>query len=171
MSTKPFRVITFDPSIDRSGFSCGSESIDLYFRKYLTQDVKRNVTACFTALSTESGVVAGFYTLASSSVYLGDLPEPVRKKLPRYPSVPAVRLGRLAVDQAYKGKGLGGSLLADAMVRVMHSEIAAYAIVVDAIDENAASFYLHHGFIRTAEPLTLFLPLATVKQMSGIDGK
>ena len=84
------------------------------------------------------------------------------RKLPRYPSVPAVRMGRLAVDQAFRGQGLGAALLADALTRIVRSEIAAYALVVDAKDEKAASFYRHHGFLQIAtKPLTLFLPLAT----------
>jgi len=119
------------------------------------------MTACFVALSND-GRTAGYYTLASSSVFLGDLPARLVKKLPRYPSVPAVRMGRLAVDLAFRGQGLGGALVADALARVVRSEIAAYALVVDAKDEGAADFYRHHGFLETEnKPLTLFLPLAT----------
>ncbi len=81
----------------------------------------------------------------------------------RYPTVPAVRMGRLAVDQAFQGQGLGGALLADALYRAARSEIAAYALMVDAKDEPAAAFYQHHGFITLPDsPLALFLPLATV---------
>jgi predicted GNAT family N-acyltransferase len=99
-------------------------------------------------------------------VLLADLPEAVIKKLPRYPSVPAVRMGRLAVDQAFKGKGLGAALLADALRRAATAEIAAYAFVVDAKDETAAAFYAHHGFIALSEqPLFMFIPLATVKEL------
>lgn len=123
--------------------------------------MRRRVTACFVALTKESRI-AGFYTLASASVLLADLPEPLAKKLPRYPSVPAVRLGRLAVDRAFQGQSVGGALLADALACALRSEIAAYTLVVEAKDETAAAFYRHHGFIPPAEqPLTLFLPLAT----------
>lgn len=74
-------------------------------------------------------------------------------------------MGRLAVDQNFKGQGLGGALLADALDRAIRSEIAAYALVVDAKDELAAAFYRHHGFIALPDaPLTLFLPLATVRE-------
>lgn len=96
-------------------------------------------------------------------MFLGDLPAEVVRRLPRYPSVTAVRMGRLAVDNVFKGQGLGGALLADALTRVIRSDIAAYALVVDAKDEVAANFYRHHGFIETgSRPLTLFLPLAAV---------
>jgi ribosomal protein S18 acetylase RimI-like enzyme len=162
MSDKLFRVVPIDQTHDRSTFNSGSKLLDSYFRERVTQDVQRRVTACFVALSHD-GRIVGYYTLASASVFLGDLPAKLIKKLPRYPSVPAVRMGRLAVDRAFRGQGLGGVLLADALTRVIRSEIAAYALVVDAKDDTAAKFYRHHGFLETAsEPLTLFLPLATV---------
>jgi predicted GNAT family N-acyltransferase len=163
VNATPFRVIPLSRIHDRATFNSGSEALDCYFRERVTQDVRRRVTACFVAISND-GRVAGYYTLASASVFLGDLPADLSKKLPRYPSVPAVRMGRLAVDQAFKGQGLGGSLLADALIRVVRSEIAAYALVVDAKDTLAANFYRHHGFLMTAtDPLTLFLPLATAR--------
>ena len=116
--------------------------------------------------SDASGLVAGYYTLASASMSLSDLPMTLAKKLPRYPSAPAVRMGRLAVSKVYKGKGLGAALLVDAIRRVASAEIAAYALVVDAKDKAAAGFYTHHGFIALPEhPLFLFLPLATVKSL------
>jgi ribosomal protein S18 acetylase RimI-like enzyme len=89
---------------------------------------------------------------------LADLLAATAKKLPRYPTVPAVRMGRLAVDQPFKGQGLGAALLADALDRAARSEIAAHALVVDAKDEAAAAFYRHHV---PDSPLALFLPLAT----------
>lgn len=161
----PFSVVPLDLDTDRSGFECGVEPLDRYFKTQVSQDIKRRVTACFTALDT-SGRVAGYYTLASASILLTDLAESLAKKLPRYPNVPAVRMGRLAVDQDFKGKGLGAALLADALCRAVTAEIAAYAFVVDAKDESAAEFYAYHGFRATADnPLFLYLPLATVKDM------
>jgi GNAT superfamily N-acetyltransferase len=126
------------------------------------------VTACFVAIAASdangaNGTVAGYYTLASASVMLTDLPADLARKLPRYPSVPAVRMGRLAVAQAFKGQGLGAALLANALGRAVHAEIAAYALLVDAKDTSAAAFYAHHGFVALPDrALTLFLPLATV---------
>ncbi|MGD0233498.1 MAG: GNAT family N-acetyltransferase [Syntrophorhabdales bacterium] len=169
MSDRPFQVVPLDQAHDRSTFNSGSEALDCYFRERVTQDIRRRVTACFVARSSD-GRIAGYYTLASASVFLGDLPAKLIKKLPRYPSVPAVRMGRLAVDQAFKGRGLGSALLADALTRVVRSEIAAYALIVDAKDNTAADFYRHHGFLEiAAEPLTLFLPLATVMGQSKVD--
>jgi ribosomal protein S18 acetylase RimI-like enzyme len=154
--------VLLDPAHDRGTFSSGSAPLDLYFRERVTQDIRRRVTACFVALSRDDRI-AGYYTLAATSVLLGDLPEKFIKRLPRYPSVPAVRMGRLAVAESFKNQGLGSALLADALTRAVRSDIAAYSLVVDAKDEIAANFYRHHGFLELAsEPLTLFLPLATV---------
>jgi predicted GNAT family N-acyltransferase len=73
-------------------------------------------------------------------------------------------MGRLAVDLAYRGKGLGAALLADALRRAAKADIAAFALVVDAKDEHASQFYKHHGFVALGDaPLCLFLPLASVK--------
>jgi ribosomal protein S18 acetylase RimI-like enzyme len=162
----PFKVVALDASYDRSAFNSGSEPLDNYFQKQVTQDIKRRVTACFIAVTHENRI-AGFYTLASSSMLLSDLPQEVLKKLPRYPSVPAVRMGRLAVDQNFKGQGIGGILLINALLRSAKSEIAAYALVVDAKDETASSFYKHHGFIAFPNaPLVLFMPLATISKLA-----
>lgn len=168
---RKFKVAALDLAIDRSRFECGVEPLNRYFLAQVSQDIKRRVTACFVAteVATEAATkaksqTAGYYTLASASVSLADLPDALAKKLPRYPSVPAVRMGRLAVDQAFKGEGLGFALLADALRRAATAEIAAYAFVVDAKDEAAARFYVHHGFIALPEqPLFLSIALATVK--------
>ena len=112
---------------------------------------------------TADDSVAGFYTLAATSVVLTDLPASNAKKLPRYPLVPAVRMGRLAVSSAHQGLGLGAALLANALQRAASADIAAYALVVDAKDGQAARFYAHHGFISLPDAaLTLFLPLDSV---------
>ena len=162
MSQTPFRLAQLDAACDRSMFSSGTEPLDRYLREQATQDISRRVAACFVALADGSRV-AGYYTLASASLLLADLPAPIGKKLPRYPTVPAVRMGRLAVDQAFKGQGFVVVLLADALDRSARSEIAAYALVVDAKDKIAAAFYQHHGFVALPDsPRCLFLPLATV---------
>lgn len=158
-----FRVVLLQGEQDRGAFNSGSAPLDRYLREQATQDMRRRVAACFVAL--QDGQIAGFYTLASASVPLGELPPSVAKKLPRYPTVPAIRMGRLAVDQKFKGQGLGAALLADALTRSLQSEIAAYALIVDAKDEQAATFYRHHGFIAFAKSrLNLFLPLATASK-------
>ncbi|WP_322997206.1 GNAT family N-acetyltransferase [Castellaniella sp.] len=166
MSSTPFRLALLDSTHDRAAFNSDSEPLNRYLQTQATQDVRRRVAACYVALTDEQRI-AGYYTLASSSVLLTDLPANIGKKLPRYPTVPAVRMGRLAVDQAFKGQGLGGALLADALDRAARAEIAAFAMTVDAKDDAASAFYRHHGFIDLPDsPLTLFLSLATVRLSS-----
>jgi ribosomal protein S18 acetylase RimI-like enzyme len=163
MSGAPFLLVPLDAAHDRTTFRSDSEPLNRYLREQVTQDIRRRVAACFVALA-DGQRIAGYYTLASASLLLADLPASTGQKLPRYPTVPAVRMGRLAVDQAFKDQGLGGALLADALDRAARSEIAAFALMVDAKDEAAAAFYRHHGFIALPDsPLTLFLPLATVR--------
>lgn len=162
MGEPPFRLATLGSEHDRAGFDCGSEALNRYLREQVSQDVRRRTASCFVALADEQRI-AGFYTLASASLILADLPAATSRKLPRYPTVPAVRLGRLAVDQAFKGRGLGGALLADALHRAARPEIAAFALMVDTKDETALSFYRHHGLIALPDsPHNLFLPLASL---------
>ena len=157
----PFVLKPFDATYARSAFRGGTEQLGSYLREQAGQDIRRRVAACFVALC-DSQRIAGYYTVASASLLLADLPTDMAKKLPRYPTVPAVRLGRLAVDLEFQGQGLGGALLADALDRAARSEIAAHALVVDATNETAAVFYRHHGFISLPDAShILFLPLAT----------
>ena len=160
--TLSYRIVTLDPLFDRSSFRCGSDALDEYFRHRVSQDVRRGVTTCFVLLSGEDSVV-GFYTLAATGLLLSDLPGTTAKKLPRYPLVPAVLMGRLAVDTRSAGRGFGGALLADALLRVRRSEMAAYALVVDAKDDPAVAFYEHHGLIRLpGRRMTLSLPIPSI---------
>lgn len=151
----------------RSAFDCGVPELNSYFQTRISQDVKRHYATCFVAVEKQSDEVAGYYTLSMGSVGLSELPESIAKKLPHYAQAPVARLGRLTIDLNYQGQKLGGSLLADAVYRVAQSEVAAYAIVVDAINNTAARFYEHFGFLKLgSNPKTLFLPLsAAVKKL------
>jgi ribosomal protein S18 acetylase RimI-like enzyme len=162
MSRASFLLSPLNADFDRSSFNSGSGALDRYLKIQVTQDVRRRVAACFVA-TTDRQQIAGYYTLASASLLISELPDTITKKLPRYPTVPAVRMGRLAVDASFKGQGLGGALLADALERSARTEIAAFAMIVDAKDETAVAFYRYHGFIALPDsPLTLFLPLSVV---------
>jgi GNAT superfamily N-acetyltransferase len=158
--TGSFVVEPLSPRHDRTTFTCGVDALDRYFRRQAGQDVRRRATACFVCRETATGQVAGYYTLAAGGVLLADLPASLAKRLPRYPSVPVARLGRLAVALPYRGRKLGGALLWDAVERAARSEVAVYALVVDAKDEQAERFYRHHGFVAFGGPPgTLILPL------------
>jgi ribosomal protein S18 acetylase RimI-like enzyme len=106
MSDIHFQVVPLDVVHERASFNSSSESLNRYLREQVSQDIRRRVAACFVALA-DGQRIAGYYTLASASLLLADLPVSISKKLPRYPTVPAVRMGRLAVDKAFKGQGLG----------------------------------------------------------------
>lgn len=160
-----FQVVPLDAQHNRESFLCFIPALDQYFKSQVSQDIKRRIASCFVALALDKSI-AGFYTLSATSVALIDLPASNAKKLPRYPLVPAVRMGRLAVSSVHQGLGLGAALLANALQRVASADIAAYAFVVDAKDDQAARFYTHHGFISLQDAaLTLFLPLASVKAL------
>jgi ribosomal protein S18 acetylase RimI-like enzyme len=158
--TAPFRIEVLAPAHDRTRFSCGVDVLDRYFREQVTQDTRRRATACYVAIEESEGKIAGFYTLAAAGVVLSDLPPELAKRLPRYPSVPVARLGRLAVDQSDRGRKLGSALLWDGLTRAFRSEIAVFALIVDAKDEAAEAFYRHHGFVAFgSRARQLILPL------------
>ncbi len=159
----PFRLEVLTAAHDRSTFACGEETLDRYFQIQVTQDIRRNITHCFVAIEAASGLTAVYYTLAASSIPTPDLPAALARKLPRYPTIPAVRIGRLAVDRRFQGRGLAAALLADAGLRTLSAAPAAFALVVDAKNDHAVAFYRHHGFVPLlSQPRKLFLPLATV---------
>ncbi len=163
----PFRIERLAEGHDRSGFDSGVPALDGYLRTQVGQDVRRRVASCFAAVN-RAGRVAGYYTLAAASVVPADLPDAVVRRLPRYPSLPAYRIGRLAVDRDARGQKLGAALLVDALRRALRAEAAAVAMLVDAKDDQAGAFYRHHGFLGlSGRPLTLFLPLATAAKLVG----
>jgi len=149
-------------SHNRPGFSCGVESLDNYFKKLAKQDVKRRISRVFVAIEADKpSVVLGFYTLSSLSIELNQLPENLKKKLPKN-SLTAALIGRLAVSLKAQKCGIGKMLLVDAIKRTLavSHEIAIYAMVVDAIDDEADDFYRGFGFSSlTKKRRRLFLPL------------
>lgn len=147
---------------DRTGFTSGHDRIDSYFRNVVTQDIKRKYAVCYVLSDKESGQIAGFYTLSSHTIALTELPPETARKLPRYPSVPAVLIGWLGRDLTFRGQQIGTLLLADAIRRLVHSPVGAHAICADAIDEAAAAFYREHQFMPlVSRPMSLFLPMKT----------
>jgi GNAT superfamily N-acetyltransferase len=80
--------------------------------------------------------------------------------------VPATRLGRLAVDRRQRGNGYGRFLLADALHRAARSEIASFAVLVDAKDDDARRFYERESFLPLPDqPMRLFRPMADIRQL------
>jgi ribosomal protein S18 acetylase RimI-like enzyme len=165
MKSPLFRIEALSDAHDRASFQCGEEALDRYFQTQATQDIRRRVANCFVAVEIASGRVAGFYTLSAASIAFVDLPREVAGRLPRYPTLPAVRIGRLAVDTRFQRRGLGEALLMSAADQTARADAAAYALLVEAKNDQAVSFYQRYGFRALAgQPRTLFLPVATAKQ-------
>ncbi len=149
---------------DRAAFSCGVAALDHYLKAVATQDMRRGLANCFVAIDPDTSAIAGFYTLSATSVEIEEYPE--KKNVGRYSRVPAALLGRLAINEAYKRKGLGKALLYDAMRKIINNPIAAAAIIVDAKDEQAAAFYRQQGFLSFGPGRSKFyLPLKDVKPL------
>jgi len=160
-----FRIEPLSGDHDRSQFTSGSDALDRYFREQASQDIKRRIVTCFVAISTTSNDIVGYYTLTATSIALNSLVPEIVKKLPRYPVVPAVLLGRLAVARDHQGQGLGGILLADALKRTSRAEFGVFAMVVDAKDGAAQRFYEHYGFtLLPGETRRLCLSIAAALQ-------
>lgn len=153
---------------DRSAFASGNERIDSYFRQTVSQDVKRKYAHCYVLIERETARVAGFYTLSSHSIPLTELAADVAQRLPRYPSVPAALIGWLGRDLVFRGQAIGSLLLADAIARLATSPAGIHAICADAIDEEAAAFYMQHQFARfVSRPQSFYLPIKTAKALFG----
>lgn len=158
-----FTIIPLTAEHDRKGFSCRVEALDNYFHKQASQDIRRRVAACYVAVDIETNRIAGFYTLSAGSVPLADMPEQLAKRLPRYQAVPVARLGRLAVHSDYRQQRLGAALLWDAIMKSVRSELAVFSLIVDAKDEQAISFYRHHGFLAFGSlPNQMIYPLTNL---------
>jgi len=169
VSSQRFRIERLAAHHDRSSFSCGEASLDDYLRQRARQDDERNVAKVFVLYDVQASRVAGYYTLSASAVQLDALPADARRRLPRYPLVPVVLLGRLASDRGSQRRGLGEALLFDALRRAFDigtRQIAATAVVVDALHGRARSFYEQYDFRQFADDeFRLFLTMRTIGRL------
>lgn len=152
----------------RDHFSCGNSLLDNYFWTQAKQDVKRKLSVCFVLVDNETGKISGYYTLSSSSISNDLIPEFFLKKLPKsYQSLPAVLLGRLAVDKNFQGKGVGKLLLIDSLKRCYDTSksIGTFAVIVDPLDKEAERFYEKYGFIHLPDSGKMFLPMKTIEEL------
>lgn len=165
-----FRPALLDPKLhDRAAFACGEPSLDAYLKSQASQDAKRNVAKTYVLSPTDDpATIAGYYTLSSFAVLMGELPEQVKRRLPRYERIPALLVGRLARDKRFHGTGLGGHLLVHALEQALRvsEQVGAHAVVVDALNDQAAAFYQRFGFIALEDdPRRLYLPMADVRKL------
>ena len=164
-----FTVEPLGPHHDRAAFSCGNLSLDDFIKTKARREGELGYCAVFIlADETSPATIAGYYTLSSQSIALEGIPPDQRKKLPRYPFVPAILIGRLARDLQFRGQGAGELLIIDALKRARNisTQLGSYAVIVDAIDDNAVVFYSKYSFLRLSEHTNrLFLPMAMVKKL------
>jgi GNAT superfamily N-acetyltransferase len=159
------RVEVLGPAHDRESFASGVEQLDRYFRTQAGQDARKKMAAPFV-LVLPDGTIGGYYTLSSTAVKLAELPDETVRRLPRYPLVPATLLGRLAVDRRLQKRGFGRFLLADALHRAVRSEIASFAVIVDAKDDAARRFYERESFLPLADqPMKLFRAMTDLAKL------
>lgn len=153
---------------DRGAFSCGVEALDTYFQRYARQDVRSRAAAVWVLYDQASSHVAGYDTLSAFGVRPHSIPAEFLKKLPHYDPLPAILLGRLAVDSRYRGRRYGEMLLLDALRRSWEQSaiIGAVAVIVDAKDDSARAFYQHYDFTPVLDDeYRLYLPMKTIERM------
>ncbi|KTD20606.1 GNAT family N-acetyltransferase [Legionella israelensis] len=164
-----YKITLLEKSHIKSDFSCGIEELDNYLKHTASQDIKRRIAAVYVLTEEQSDVVLGFYTLSSTIIPLDELPGSISRKLPGYPLIPATLIGRLALDKKYQFKGLGQILLVNALKKcfIKSKEIASMAVVVEAKNDKAKSFYEKLGFIPYVDKKDkLFITMKTISKIA-----
>jgi GNAT superfamily N-acetyltransferase len=146
-------------------FDCGEDALNRFLSRFAFPNQQANASQTYIGLA--DGSIVGFYTLVVSEVADDDAPERLKKGLARHP-VPLMLLARLAVSQAWQGKGVGSGLLKDAMLRTIQAaEIGGIrAMAAHAKNDTACTFYEHFGFIPSpTDPLHLFVPIEDLQRI------
>jgi GNAT superfamily N-acetyltransferase len=144
-----FRAL--DPRDGRRAFDCGHDSINRWFREQAGQAARKGTAATTVGVDNGTGRIASFYSLVAHRIARND-PSARATGLRRGYPMPAILIAQLGVDVTYQGRGVGRATLLDALARlaVVSAEVGFEAVIVDAIDDQAAAFYAAHGF----HPLT-----------------
>lgn len=143
-----------------ANFDCGKDSLNSFLRKRAFENAKNHATATYVVCYKGANHVAGYFSLATGAVIRGQAPKAMQRNMPN--DIPVVVLARLAVDIQAQGQGLGEELLAEAIERALNAaeHVAVRALLVHALDEDAARFYKNHGFIEMPhDPMILMLSL------------
>ena len=153
-----------NPSLhNRADFDCGIPELNNYLARYATQDSRRNLSQVYVLVDTDKpDEVLGYYTLSAAHIDINQISGQERRRLPHYP-IPCFRMGRFAIRQKNQGQNIGKRLLGCAVDRCLRArlEVAAYALIVEAKDAKAKSFYEHFGFNAFADaPFSLYLTLS-----------
>ena len=151
---------------DLSSFHSAEPVLNDWLRQRAMRNMKSAATKTYVICPPESALVVGYYAICMGQILATDVTGSMRRNMPG--QIPAVLLGRLAIDQEWQGKGLGGLLLRDAVrrVRVAAEEVPARLIIVHAISPAADAFYQHYGFTRLpVETPTLALDLVKLAKL------
>lgn len=148
---------------DLGDFACGHETLDRWLKQ---RALKSEGQTARTYVVCEGNSVVGYYALATGSVLRDAALPPLRRNAPD--PIPIVIIGRFAVARSHQGQGIGSGMLRDALRRCLgvSNLIGCAAVLVHAIDEEAARFYQHFGFREfPGGSRTLFLPIETLRQV------
>lgn len=160
------RFEPLDRHHDRAAFSCQYPEFSTYISHTALQQAKKKICVVNVLLVDDPIRIAGYHTLSAAAVRLGDLPAELAREFPNYAEgIPATLIGRLAVDDSYRGKGWGETLLMDALSRSLSAaaSVGAAFVIVRAIDRNAIEFYSKYGFIPyPSDARRLFIPMKTL---------
>ncbi len=155
------------PDHDSTAFASGEPTLDDWLRKRALRNQEAGASRTYVVTAEER--VIGFYALANGAVAQSAATGRVKRNMPE--PIPVMVLGRLAIDQAHQGRGLGRALLRDAILRTLQAaEIAGIrAILVHAISPAAKRFYERCGFRASPlDPMTLMVTVAdAVRGLSG----
>lgn len=153
------------PSDDTAGFLCGEESLDRYLRDRALANHVRDLARCYVTTDADTDAILGYYTLSAISVTRQQLARSLRHGTPD--AIPAVLLGRLAVDERAQGCGLGRFLVRDAVLSTLAAadRIGVRILLVHALNERVAGFYDGLGFATSpTDPLHRYLLLADARK-------
>lgn len=166
--TEDVRIERLNKTHNRTQFDCGEESLNNYLRRQAGQEDKKFISSVYVAVSnnTDPSQIIGFYSVSAAQIEFRGLPTELAKNLPRYPFLPAFRIGRLAVSKTNQSKGIGKKLLIDALLKCFRSQIPGFAVIVDAKNKQLISFYQKYGFIQFPDqPLKLFIPMKVIRNL------
>lgn len=145
------------------GFDCGVPALDDWLKRRARANLVSGASRTFVVAEPESKVI-GYYALAAGAVASEAAPGRVRRNMPA--PIPVAVLGRLAIDRAHHGKGLGRALFRNAGLRVIQAAdiVGIRALLVDAISEEAKAFYMALGMAPSPlSPMTLMVTLADLR--------
>jgi ribosomal protein S18 acetylase RimI-like enzyme len=158
------RLVRLTADHELTGFDCGDRALNAWLRDHALASHRADLTRTYLAL--EGGAVAGYVSLTTGSMRREEAPKRHARGMPRHP-IPTILIARLAVDRRYQGARLGSRLLGEALRLAVDASdtVAARLVVVDAINDRAAAFYRHRGFIDTPEnPLRLYRKVSDIRR-------